>query len=113
MGESSTLGDHVDCYSVAKVRIGAFASVSQRAYLCTASRDVDDAQRTLLTAPIKVCDHAWVAAEAYVAPGVTIGEGGVVAARGVATRDVPAWTIVAGNPAAAIRERNQFTSIVE
>ena len=113
MGESSTLGDHVDCYCVAKVRIGAHASVSQRAYLCTASRDIDDPDRTLLTAPILIGNHAWVAAEAYVGPGVTVRDGGVVAARGVAIRDVPPWTVVAGNPASVIRQRkplNQATS---
>lgn len=105
MGESSTLGDHVDCYSVATVRIGAFASVSQRAYLCTASRDIDDPARTLLTAPILIGDYAWVAAEAYVGPGVTVRDGGVVAVRGVAIRDVPPWTVVGGNPASVIRQR--------
>jgi putative colanic acid biosynthesis acetyltransferase WcaF len=105
MGESSTLGDHVDCYSVAKIRIGAHASVSQRAFLCTATRDIEDPEKPLMTAPIVIADHAWVAAEAYLGPGVTVGEGAVVAARAVAVRDVPPWTIVAGNPARVTRNR--------
>lgn len=107
MGDHSTLGDGVDCYSVAEVRLGAHATVSQRAYLCTASRDIDDPDHPLMTAPIVIERRAWVAAEAYVGPGVTIGAGGVVAARGVAVRDVPCWTVVAGNPARPIRKRKR------
>lgn len=108
MGEGAVMGDGVDCYSVALVEIGDHASVSQRAYLCAASRDIDDPEHPLMTAPIVIGRRGWVAAEAYVGPGVTIGEGGVVAARGVAVRDVPAWTVVAGNPARAVRARKQW-----
>jgi len=107
MGDHSTLGDGADCYSVATIEIGSHASVSQRAYLCAASRDVDDPDHPLMTAPIVVEAHGWVAAEAYVGPGVTIFEGGVVAARAVAVRDVPPWTVVGGNPAKPIRKRQR------
>jgi putative colanic acid biosynthesis acetyltransferase WcaF len=107
MGDNSTLGDGADCYSVARVDIGDHASVSQRAYLCSASRDVDDPDHPLMTAPITIERHGWVAAEAFVGPGVRIGEGAVVAARAVAIRDVPAWTVVAGNPAKPVRKRQR------
>lgn len=107
MGDHSTMGDGVDCYSVARIEIGDHASVSQRAYLCAASRDIDDPAHGLMTGPIVIGRHGWVAAEAFVGPGVTIAEGGVVAARAVAVRDVPPWTVVAGNPAKRIRERKR------
>ena len=107
MGQDSTLGDFVDCYSVAKISIGDRASVSQRAYLCSAARNVDAPDMPLVTAPITIHAHGWVAAEAYVAPGVTIGEGGIAAARAVVTRHVDPWTIVAGNPAKPIRARKR------
>lgn len=103
----ATLGDQVDCYNVAHVRLGAGAVVSQRAYLCTASRDVDTPGKPLMTAPIVLAGDAWVAAEAYIAPGVTVGEGGVAAARAVVTRDIAPWTVVAGNPARLIRQRKR------
>jgi len=107
MGDDSVMGDGVDCYSVARIEIGDHASVSQRAFLCSASRDIDDPDHPLMTAPITIAAYGWVAAESYVGPGVTVAQGGVVAARAVALRDVPAWTVVAGNPARPIRERKR------
>jgi acetyltransferase-like isoleucine patch superfamily enzyme len=54
--------------------------------------------------PVKICDDAWIGAGAMVLRGVTVGEGGIVAAGAVVTKDVPPYTIVAGNPAAVVRE---------
>ncbi|MXO71636.1 putative colanic acid biosynthesis acetyltransferase [Altererythrobacter buctensis] len=105
LGPGSTLGDGVDCYNVAHVRLGAGAVASQRAYLCTASRNIDAPGKPLMTAPIVLADHSWVAAEAYLAPGVTVGEGAVAAARAVVTRSIAPWSVVAGNPARVIRRR--------
>jgi acetyltransferase-like isoleucine patch superfamily enzyme len=56
------------------------------------------------SAPIRVNKGAWVGARSIIMKGVTIGEGAVVGAGSVVTKDVPAWTIVAGNPARVIRE---------
>jgi putative colanic acid biosynthesis acetyltransferase WcaF len=105
MGAGSTLGDGVDCYSVDKVILGPRAVVSQRAYLCTASRDIDDPGLALVTAPIVLERRAWVTAEVFVGPGVTLEEGAVAAARSVVTRSVRAWTVVGGNPARPIGAR--------
>jgi acetyltransferase-like isoleucine patch superfamily enzyme len=54
--------------------------------------------------PVRICDDAWIGAGAMVMRGVTVGEGSVVAAGAVVTKDVPPLTIVAGNPASIIRE---------
>jgi acetyltransferase-like isoleucine patch superfamily enzyme len=54
--------------------------------------------------PVRICDDAWIGAGAMVLRGVTVGAGGVVAAGAVVTKDVPAFSIVAGNPAVLIRE---------
>jgi putative colanic acid biosynthesis acetyltransferase WcaF len=59
----------------------------------------------LLKPPIHIADDVWICADAFVGPGVTIGEGAVVGARAVAAKDVPAWTVVVGNPAKEIRKR--------
>lgn len=55
-------------------------------------------------APVKISSKVWIGFNSIILKGVTIGEGAVVGAGSVVTKDVPAWTIVAGNPARVIRE---------
>lgn len=57
--------------------------------------------------PIRIERNAWIGFNACVLPGVTIGEGAIVGARSVVAADVPAFTIVAGNPARVIRRISQ------
>ncbi len=112
MGEISALSDDVDCYCVAPVRIGKYATVSQYSYLCTAGHDPDDPARPtmpLLAAPIEIGARAWVAAGSYVGPGITVGEDSVVGARATVVRDVLPGEIVGGNPARRIRMRAGWT----
>jgi len=54
--------------------------------------------------PIQICMGVWIGSKSIVLKGVTIGEGSVVGAGSVVTKDVAPWTIVAGNPARIIRE---------
>jgi putative colanic acid biosynthesis acetyltransferase WcaF len=105
MGPVSCLADGVDCYNVASITLGAHALASQRSFLCTASHDLDDPMLPLIGAPIVLEDHSWVTAEVFVSPGVRFHEGAVALARSVVTRDVPAWTVVAGHPAKVLRPR--------
>ncbi|MBE6097694.1 MAG: acyltransferase [Schwartzia succinivorans] len=56
------------------------------------------------TAPIHICDKVWIGMNAIILKGVTIGEGAVVGAGAVVTHDVPAWTVVAGNPARIVKK---------
>jgi len=105
MEEFSTISSDVDCYCVAPVRIGAHTTVSQYAHLCTASHDISDPHMRLTTAPVTVADQAWVCAGAFVGPGVTVSQGAVVGARAVVVKNVPPWTVVAGNPAREIGQR--------
>lgn len=105
MGPYSCLASGVDCYNVAPVRIGANATVSQGAFLCTASHDITSPRHPLITAPIVVEDQAWVAADAFVGMGVTIGEGAVVGARAAVFKNVEPWTVVGGNPAKYLKMR--------
>jgi putative colanic acid biosynthesis acetyltransferase WcaF len=105
MGKYSCLSNDVDCYSVAPVKLGAHVTVSQYAFLCTATHDYEDPDFRLITKPIEIGDYGWVGARAFIGPGVSVGEGAVVGATASVYRDVPRWTVVGGNPAKVIKQR--------
>lgn len=105
MDDYACLADGVDCYNAAPVHIGANATVSQRVFLCTASHDITDPHHRQVEHPIIIGPRAWVCAEAYVGPGVIVGEGAVVGARACACHHVEPWTVVGGNPAKFIKRR--------
>lgn len=105
MKDHACIANSVDCYNAAPVSIGVNATVSQRAFLCTAGHDITDPQHHQTEAPIIISDRAWICAEAFVGQGVTVGEGAVVGARAVVIKDVKPWTVVGGNPAKYIKMR--------
>ncbi|MDQ0511436.1 glycosyltransferase [Ancylobacter amanitiformis] len=108
MAPYSALGPGVICYCMAPTRIGHHVVVSQRAHLCSGTHDVQSSDFQLRVRPITIHDDAWICAEAFVGPGVTVGEGAVLGARGVALRDLKDWTIYSGNPAVALKPRTPF-----
>jgi putative colanic acid biosynthesis acetyltransferase WcaF len=63
----------------------------------------------LIVAPIMIEPYAWVAADVFVGPGVTVGEGAVVGARSTLIQDVAPWTVVAGSPATPRSVRQKFS----
>ena len=105
LGDFATVGSGVDLYDVDRIEVGAHATVSQRAFLCTATHDVDHPNMPLKTAPIRIGAGAWVCAEAYVHPGVALGVDAVAGVRAVVLHDVPPGQIVGGNPAKFLRLR--------
>lgn len=105
MGEYSILGPDVDCYNVSTIKIGAYAIVSQKTFLCAASHDISKRNMPLIAAPIVIKDQAWVAASVFIGMGVTIGEGAIVGATSSVYKDVEPWTVVGGNPAKFIKKR--------
>ncbi len=105
MRDYSCLSHHVDCYCVDKVFLGERVTVSQYSFLCTAGHDYSDSAMPLITAPIQIEADAWVTADVFVGPGVTIGQGAVVLARSTVVKNVPAWTVVGGNPCRNLRQR--------
>jgi putative colanic acid biosynthesis acetyltransferase WcaF len=107
MGDHVWLGEGVMILSLAPVTIGSHVCISQRAFLCTGSHDITKREFDLKTAPICIGAHCWVAAQAFVHPGVTIGEGSIVAAGAVVKEDVPESSIVEGNPARVVRTRER------
>lgn len=87
------------------VYLGDRVLVGHNVVLATLNHDLDPAHRAdMLPAPIRVGDDVWLGSGSIVLPGVTIGEGAVVAAGAVVTRDVPPRTVVAGVPARVVKE---------
>ena len=105
MGDNCWLDGGAKIYNVARIKLGANCVVSAGAFLCAAGHDVDSQIFELATKPIEVGDCVWVASNSIVLPGVKIGDGAVVAAGAVVTKDVEPWTVVGGNPAKFIKRR--------
>jgi len=105
LGDYSCISHDVDCYCVDRIIIGKHVTVSQYAFLCTASHDICSTNMQLITSPIEIGDGAWVCAGAFVSPGTTLGIGAVVGARSVVRGRVEPWAVMAGNPATFVKRR--------
>jgi putative colanic acid biosynthesis acetyltransferase WcaF len=105
VGDWSAVGEEALIYNLGPVTIGRKVTISHRAHLCAGTHDYHQSDLPLLKPPITVGDQAWVCADAFIGPGVNVGEGAVVGARAVAMKDVAPWTVIAGNPARFIRKR--------
>ena len=105
LGKGSTIGAEAIIYNQGTITIGENSIISQRAHLCSGTHDHRDPVFQLQTRPIAIGDRVWIAAEAFVGPGVHVPDGVVLGARGCLFRDAAAWTVYSGNPALPIRER--------
>ena len=105
MDDHSCLGDYVICYNIGGVRIGAHSTVSQYSHLCTSSHDYEHPNLPQTFAPVVIECQVWVATDAFIGPGVTVGQGAVVGARASVFKDVEPWIVVGGNPAKPIKKR--------
>jgi putative colanic acid biosynthesis acetyltransferase WcaF len=105
IGDWSSIGEQVYVYNLGKITIGAKVTISHRAHLCAGTHDYTLGDLPLQKPLIYIEDQAWICTDAFVGPGVTIGEGAIVGARGVAVSDVAPWMIVAGNPAKPVKKR--------
>lgn len=105
IGDWSSIGEWALVYSLGKVTIGERVTISQRVHLCAGTHDYQDAAMPLLKPPIVIADAAWICADAFIGPGVIVAEGAVVGARSVVVKNVPDWSVVAGNPAKFIKSR--------
>ena len=107
LGDHCCLANDVNIYNQAKVTLESHALISQGAHICTGTHDYESVQFNLIAKPILIGRHVWVASEAFVGPGVKIGEGTVVGARAVVFKDLEEWTVYSGNPAKIIKKREK------
>lgn len=105
IADGCAIGDRAILYALGPIRIGPRATVSQYAHLCAGTHDWRDPSMPLIKATIVVGADAWVCADAFIGPGVTIGDHAIVGARAVAVKNVEPSAIVAGNPARKIKTR--------
>ncbi|WP_299004357.1 WcaF family extracellular polysaccharide biosynthesis acetyltransferase [uncultured Caulobacter sp.] len=105
IGDNAWVGDFAELYSLGEIYIGPDAVVSQYCYLCTGSHDMTSPAFDIFAKPIKIESEAWVAAGVFVHPGVTIGQGSVVAARSIVRHDTEPYGVYVGEPLRRIRDR--------
>ncbi len=105
LGAQSAIGDGAILYSLGPITIGDRTTVSQGAHLCAGTHDYRDPTMPLLKLPIEIGAEVWICADAFVGPGVSVGERAIVGARAVVMKDVEADSIMAGNPAREIGKR--------
>ncbi len=110
MGERALIAEKVICYNQAKISIGSGALVSQGAYLCTGTHDIDDSNFQLVAKPIKIGNNSWIATDAFVGPGVCIFNNAVLGARAVTFKDIGESMVYIGNPAKYLRMRKLNTN---
>ncbi len=105
IGSFSQIGDDVVIYSFADITIGNSTVISQKSYLCSGTHDFRSPSFEIQSVPITIEDQAWLAADVFVAPGVTVGQGTVVGARSSVFNDLPPMMICTGSPARPVRPR--------
>lgn len=99
------MGPRTQIYNLGAFTLGNRSIISQDVYVCGGTHDYTSPTYPLLRRDVVIEDDVWICAGAFIGPGVRIGQGAVVGARAVVVKDVPPWTVVAGNPAREIKKR--------
>lgn len=101
----SMIGRFVTVYNLGPITLRRGANISQNCHLCAGTHDFNLWSMPLVTAPIVIGENAWLGADVFVGPGVTIGELVVVGARSVVVHDLPPRKICVGQPCRPIKDR--------
>tara|TARA_R110000823_G_scaffold221679_2_gene350159 strand:- start:16597 stop:17028 length:432 start_codon:yes stop_codon:yes gene_type:complete len=105
VGDFSWIGDDCVLYNLGQISIGKNVALAHKVYLNTGGHEYDKVTFDIFSKPVIVEDQCWLTNDVYIAPGVTIGKGAIIAARSTVLKDVPEGCICAGTPAKAIKER--------
>ncbi|MDR3697534.1 WcaF family extracellular polysaccharide biosynthesis acetyltransferase [Mucilaginibacter sp.] len=108
LGDQCGIANGVMLYSQGEINIGNKTVISQGAHICAGTHDYTRKGFPLICMPINIGNEAWVAADAFIHPGVTIGDGCVIGARAVVVKDMPPWMVCAGHPCRPIKKRIVF-----
>ena len=99
------IGDQASIYNLSLVEIGEQSVISQNCSICTGTHDYTEPGFPTRSESITIGEHCWIAAEAFIMPGVRIGNGTVVGARSVVTENLPSWKVCLGHPCKPIKDR--------
>lgn len=99
IGDQTAVGDGAILYGLGAIRLGKRVTVSQGAHLCAGTHDWRDPAMPLIKSEITVGDEAWICAEAFLGPDITVGARSIVGARACLMRDLTPDMIAQGNPA--------------
>jgi len=112
VGRNLFINQNCTLYDLGGIDIGDDVMIGPNVSLITSGHPLDPAERRAsgVAKPIVIGSNVWIAAGATVIGGVTIGENSVVAAGSVVTRDVPANSLVGGNPARVVRSLTETSN---
>lgn len=105
IGDNVSIGEWVHINAAGKINIGSNVLISHRVTLASQSHNYKDKSLSNISAPIQICDGAWLGAHVCVLGGVTIGRGCIVGAGAIVTKSLPEMTICVGAPARVIKRR--------
>lgn len=105
LGDQCGIANGVILYSQGKIIIGNKAAISQGAHICAGTHDYTREGFPLISMPINIGNEAWIATDAFIHPGITIGDGCVIGARAVVVKDMPPWMVCVGHPCRPIKKR--------
>ncbi|MCE5340420.1 MAG: acyltransferase [Planctomycetaceae bacterium] len=106
--DNSGLG--VNCRARGPITIGKNVMMGPDVVILTRNHDFSDTSKPMrgqggITKPVNICDDVWIGTRAIILPGVTIGQGSVVGAGAVVTKEIPEFSIIGGCPAKIIKSR--------
>lgn len=102
IGDKTTISWDVKVYNLGFSKVGSNTMISQYSHLCGGTHDFRSKDFKLIRNGFTIGDNVWVAADAFIGPGVTVHDRAVVGARAVVMKDVEAGAMVAGNPAVVV-----------
>lgn len=105
IGDHVWIGDECVLYSLNNITIGSHVAVAHKVYFNTGGHHYDKLTFDIFGKPVVIEDECWITNDVYIAPGVTIGTGTIIAARSSVLKSLPAGKVCAGTPAKPIKDR--------
>lgn len=105
IGDHCWIGQRCEIHNMEPIVLENHVALGHDVFLTSGNHDHKDSTLPYRNRPIRIRRGCWIGSRAFIGPGVTVGEHCVVNAGSVVVRDVPDWSIAAGNPATVVRAR--------